>query len=399
MPDWVIPGSLIAALPWAFIALLAPLAMRRRPIITEASPFPEHGWPHVSIIVPARNEAQNIGRCIAGLLGSTYPEKEIIVVDDRSDDGTYEIVGAFVERGHGEVALVSGQPLPSGWFGKNWACWQGVQQAKGDLLLFTDADTKHDPMLLGHAVATLEEQQAGLVSVLPLQLLESFWERVIMPHILVMIGLRYRDLSRINRSKDPRNVIGNGQFLLFNRKVYEDIGGHEVVRGSVVEDLRLAQITVERGHRLFVAHADKLMQTRMYRSLGGIIEGWSKNLSTGAKMTVAPWLAPFVAWGVALYQLVIWVLPAALLTGWVFGYVNRQVGEWALFATLFSLMFWIVMCVRLRVLPRYAFFYPIGALATVILFLRSALRGDRVVWKGRAYRAGEYLDPLAAKKL
>src|SRR5688572_11891621 len=207
MPDWVIPGSLIAALPWAFIALLAPLAMRRRPIITEASPFPEHGWPHVSIIVPARNEAQNIGRCIAGLLGSTYPEKEIIVVDDRSDDGTYEIVGAFVERGHGEVALVSGQPLPSGWFGKNWACWQGVQQAKGDLLLFTDADTKHDPMLLGHAVATLEEHKVGLVSVLPLQLLESFWERVIMPHILVMIGLRYRDLSRINRSKDPRNVI------------------------------------------------------------------------------------------------------------------------------------------------------------------------------------------------
>jgi chlorobactene glucosyltransferase len=397
--DSVSPGTLLALLPWAFIALVVPFALKRKPRITQHAPMedllarraPPGAYPLVSIIVPARNEALNIGACVAKLLGSEYPEKEVIVVDDRSDDGTYEIVCAYVERGYGELKVVEGGPLPSGWFGKNWACWQGYLAARGDILLFTDADTRHNPQLIGHSVAALLDQKADLVSLLPLQVLTTFWERLLMPHILTMIGFRYRDLSRINRSTKPRSVIGNGQFMMFPREAYEAIGGHAAVRGSVVEDLRLAQVTRELNRKLYLAHAEEVMETRMYRSLGEIIEGWSKNLSTGAKLTVSPWLAPFVPWVIAIYQLVVWVAPPVALIGWAFGAFDRQIGIWSMAATGLSLLFWLGMCTRLRVLPRFALLYPIGALATGLLFLRSALRGDKVVWKGRAYRSGDFV--------
>ncbi|HET9986837.1 MAG TPA: glycosyltransferase family 2 protein [Longimicrobiales bacterium] len=377
----------IALIPWLLLALVAPLALRRRPRLADYPRIEGADAPLVSIVVPARNEEHNIGACLATLLASCYPRREIVVVDDASTDMTGEIARALAARSPVPVTVITGEPLPPGWFGKPWACAQGVRRARGELLLFTDADTRHDDDLLGHAVGALDAERADLVTALGRQELCTFWERLVMPHVLTMIFLRYGGLRRINRPRDPRDVIANGQFILVRRSVYDAVGGHEAVRGEVVEDLRLAQRVAMAGHRVFAAHAEELLETRMYRRLRDLVEGWSKNLAAGSRHTVSPWLRPFLPWLIAAWLLVMWVVPPAVLAAAALGPLGAAALRWALGATGASLFFWAIMNWRSGAPIRYCVLYPIGALACAGLFVRSALLGERVTWKGRAYGA------------
>jgi len=373
---------LIALMPWVVLVGLAGASLVRRPRLRSYAPA--GAGPRVSVVVPARDEAGNIGVCLATLAHSQYANREIIVVDDQSVDGTADIVRALMERSQGDIRLVEGEPLPHGWLGKPWACWQGYRAARGELLLFTDADTRHEADLLGRAVAALETERADLVTVVPEQELASFWERMIMPQILFMLGLRFR-ATRMNRTGNPRDVVANGQFILIRRDTYEAIGGHEAIRGEVVEDLRLAQRTVEAGRRLFAAHAEEMMQTRMYRSLGGLVEGWSKNVALGARQSVAPWLRPIVPWLLVAFLVCTWIAPPVLLIGAAVTGGASDVLLWSLSATILSLTFWLIMNVRLGVPSLYSLVFPIGALAAAAIVTRSALRGRRVAWRGREY--------------
>ena len=177
---------------------------------------------------------------------------------------------------------MNGAELPDGWFGKPWACFQGYMEAHGELLLFTDADTRHAPDLLGRAVGALEQERATLLTVAPRQKCVTFWERVIMPHVWLLLAVRYHP-SRVNRATRPRDVIANGQFILVRRSAYERIGTHDAVKDEVAEDLALAQQFQQRGQRVYFAFAEKLMETRMYTNLGHLIEGWSKNVYLGGR--------------------------------------------------------------------------------------------------------------------
>src|SRR5690606_20229877 len=168
---------LLSLLPWALFVLWMPVLLRQRPRIAAYAPPTDGAAPLVSIIVPARNEAHNIAACVATLLDSAYPRREVIVVDDGSVDGTGDIARALAERSEGAVHVIDGAPLPAGWFGKPWACWQGYRAARGEVLLFVDADTRQEPELIGHAVGALEAERADLVTVLPRQRLRTFWER------------------------------------------------------------------------------------------------------------------------------------------------------------------------------------------------------------------------------
>lgn len=374
---------LIGVLPWFLMVLLALGSFRRRPRLRAFEA--RNGGPRVSIIVPARNEAGNIGICLATLAHSQYRDREILVVDDQSVDGTDDIVRALMARSDGDLRLVRGEPLPDGWFGKPWACWQGYEQADGEYLLFTDADTQHEADLLGRAVAALEDERADMVTVLPKQELDSFWERLIMPHILFMLGVRYR-APRMNRTRRPLEVVANGQFILVRREAYEAIDGHRGVRGDVVEDLRLAQRLVGAGRRMFAAHAEEFMTTRMYRSLAGIVEGWSKNLAIGSRAAVPDWLSPVVPWSLALFLLVAWVAPltiVGLAAAGVFAF--GDVGWWAFAAVMLGLVFWTLLNLRLKVPSLYTLLFPVGALAAAGIVVRSAVRGQRVEWRGRKY--------------
>jgi chlorobactene glucosyltransferase len=340
--------------------------------------------PLVSVVVPARNEAANIATVLETLRRSTYQPLEILVVDDRSSDETGLIAGR-IAAADDRIRVIAGEEVPAGWFGKPWACQQGYRAARGDLLLFTDADTRHDDELLGHAVGAFRHPGVGLVSTMPRQLMEGFWERVVLPHIFTMLALRYRDARRINRTSNPRQVLANGQFILMPRAVYDAVGGHSAVRGDVVEDLRLAQRVVANGQRIYLAHAEDLMDTRMYRSLGAIVEGWSKNLAIGMRGTVAPWLQPALPWLVGLLTIAFWTVPPAVLALSLFAPVGPAVASWALTTCVVSLAFWTYIDARMRVPLLHAAFFPLGGLIAGGLFLRSAAKGQRIRWKGRSY--------------
>lgn len=382
MPDGT---DLLAAAPWLLAAVLLPLLMHRRwPLRRFRAPHPDDA-PLVSVIVPARDEAVNISACLATLLNSTYPNFEVIVVDDESRDGTGDIARLIAARSSGRLRVLAGTPVPEGWYGKSWACAQGAREARGELIVFTDADTRHDDVLLGHAVGALDDLGAELVSVLPRQRMETFWERVVLPIMFTTISLRYADLERLSRTRKPRSVIANGQFMLFRRAAYERLGGHQAVRAEVAEDLCLAQAVVGSGGRMALAHADDMMETRMYRSLGGIIEGWTKNLALGSRNAVGPTLAPLAPWLIGLFVLAMWTLPPVLLLLALFGVVSSALTGWALAATAASLVCWLLIDLELRVPPLSALFYPVGGFLAGTLFIRSAIRGERVVWRGRRY--------------
>jgi len=342
---------------------------------------PATSGPLLSVIIPARNEAHNIERCVRSVAASTYPALEVIVVDDQSTDGTGDVVRRLENEAGlaGRLRLVSGAALPSGWFGKVWALVQGYRAARGELLLFADADTKHEPELIARAVTALQTERVNLLSVIPRQEAGSFWERLVQPQVFFVLQARVGDLRRVNRTRVPWEAIANGQFILTPRADYTAIGTHEVVKDQVAEDVALAQAYVRAGKDVFLAHAHEYMSTRMYRSLAEIIEGWSKNLALGAPMMMPPvaWLrriAPYIMWIPSLA----WVLPPIvwLATGW----------SPAAIATAFSLGTWLLIYHYERLTLGYAVLYPFGATVVALIMIKSAWRGaKKVEWKGRTY--------------
>ena len=368
------PGAWLLASPW-ILALLVILHRyaTRRPQLRDYSPGTT--GPLVSVIIPARNEARNIERCVRSILTATYPNTEVIVVDDQSTDGT----GDLAERLG--VRVVRGADLPPGWFGKQWALVQGYRVARGELLLFADADTKHEPELIARAVTALKTEQVDLFSVIPRQEVATFWERLIQPHVFMALAARVSDLRRLNRTRVAWNGIANGQFILVTRASYEAVGTHEAVKDSVADDVMLAQTYIRHGLDIFLTHAQRDMRTRMYGSLREIVAGWSKNLALGA-----PLMAPPVPWIRALLPYVMW-MPALL---WVAPPVLWAVYGWdfAAIATVASLVTWIGIYAGERAPLQYALLYPLGAAMVAFIMLRSAWRGARKVeWRGRVYRS------------
>jgi chlorobactene glucosyltransferase len=381
-------NPVLLAIPWFVCALLVPLLFRQRLRVRD---FPSTiaQPPLVSVIVPARNEAANIAPCIGTLLNSDYRQREVIVVNDGSTDETGTIAQALAERANGELTVINTPPLPSGWLGKNWACWTGYQRAKGELLLFTDADTRHDDELLGHAVGAWSMTHAGIVTVLPRQLMLSFWERVVLPQVFLPIHLRFFSLRRTHQPRTPRLAIANGQFILISRAVYEAIGGHQAVRGEVVEDMRLAQRTVAEGHRVLIVDAQDEMETRMYASLRGITEGWTKNLDRGARLSFPRGLGRIALLLGALIQIVLWVIPPVILILGLFMPALAGLRAWSIIATSLGVFIWLTVHLLMRTSLIHALFFPLGAFVSACILVLSSVRGDRVKWRGRAYQLTE----------
>jgi chlorobactene glucosyltransferase len=375
------PVDLLAALPWFLPFLTLPRLARRRPTLADA---PDGSGRLVSIIVPARNEAGNIAPLIASLLSTSYRPFEVIVVDDRSTDDTAAIVAASPDP---RLRLVPGAELPPGWYGKPWACVQGYHEARGEILLFTDADTRHQPELLPRAVGRLEEIGADLVTVSPTQRCITLWERLIMPQIWFLLSLRYHP-ERVSRARRSRDVIANGQFILTTRTAYEKAGTHAAVRHEVAEDLALAQTYVRLGLTLHFAFAERLMETRMYRGLSELIEGWSKNVYLGGRRSfpdepIRRALVPVILSTAMLFWLIppVVVLAAVLVPG-------AAHLLWAgLVGVILSTLFWMLICYGMKIPAGYGVGYLLGVIMTLYIILRSTWRGSRMVqWRGRTYR-------------
>jgi hypothetical protein len=214
--------------------------------------------------------------------------------------------------------------------------------------------------------------------------MDSFWEQLLQPQFFMLLAARFPRAGTPKKPRHWRHAIANGQYLLFKREVYEASGGHKAVSGEVVEDLRLAQLLVRGGWKLMVRGAEGL-QTRMYRSLGALVEGWSKNVATAAHQTTTPWIVPVIMPLSLVVGVTLWLVPPLILMwGLMTGHGGASL-PWALLTTGLSVMIWTGASALMQGNPLFGFLYPVGALAAQYIFLLSWWRGANIRWKGREY--------------
>jgi chlorobactene glucosyltransferase len=351
---------------------------------------PGSPMPMISVVVPARNEADTIRQCVEDLLGQTYPNYEVIVVDDRSMDGTgailEEILG-YAEGDRAPLRVIQGEELPQGWAGKPYALIQGAQVARGEWLCFVDADTFGSPELLASAFSTANATQAELFTILTKQILGGFWERVVLP--VVFTGLSFGfPAERVNDPNQP-DAIANGQFILIRRSVYDAIGGHGAVKDRIDEDRALAEVVKGAGYRLVLADGRALARTRMYASFSEMWEGWTKNIFLGLEDRLGLLLLGASLSLVGALGLPVWLLAGAVWWG-------TGGGLAALVVTLEAALLWIALLWARALVARgfgispfYALTLPLGAsIFTAMMFSSTfkVLSGEGVTWKGRRYR-------------
>jgi chlorobactene glucosyltransferase len=373
------------SLPWVVPPLIALLRSARSRSLGDYSVDVNAPVPLVSIVIPARNEARNIERCVRSILSTVYPLVEVIVVDDHSTDATAAIARAIAET-DARLRVIGAPPLPAGWFGKQWACTTGAGDARGELLVFTDADTQHAPDLLPRAFNAMRDRHADLLSIAGHQEMHSFWERVIQPQVFAMISMRYGGTEHISNAKRPEDVIANGQFIAVNRDAYTALGGHERVRDRVAEDLSMAQEFVRAGRRVVLLLAREQLSTHMYASLREIVGGWRKNVYAGGRHA-----ALGGAVGRALYPIVLvtapllgLIPPVALLLA-VTGLLSSAWLVWSAIVVTGALVFWTTIYRFMGAPLRYVVLYPLGLVMLFYIAVGAVARGRRVEWKERQY--------------
>ncbi|MGH7665285.1 MAG: glycosyltransferase [Gemmatimonadaceae bacterium] len=383
----VILLAIACALPWVVApAVILWRARDSRHLDAEPAEAPP-GAPRVTIIIPARDEARNIARCVRSVLASTYSPYEVIVVDDHSTDGT-AVIARKAGAGDDRLRVIAAPELPQGWFGKSWACATGAGAASGELLGFTDADTLHAPDLLGRATGVLLRDRFALLSVAGRQELGSFWERVVQPHVFLILLARYGGSETMRRSRNVEDKIANGQFMLVRRSAYEHAGGHAAVRDRVAEDLMLAQRVFASGGEVALAIGLEQLSTRMYRSLGELVRGWRKNVYAGGRNAI-PAGVPRAFFPLALLAPpALALLPVMALVCGAAGLVWPGVTLWGAFAAGGSALWWAVIYRFAGESVLYALAYPLGAAVLLYILAGALARGERVQWKGRAYRSG-----------
>ncbi len=239
--------------------------------------------PLVSILVPARNEEINIKTCLESLQQQDYPNLEILVLDDNSTDSTAEIVRQVV-NGDGRVKLLGGDVLPEGWAGKPFACQQLARKAKGEWLLFVDADTTHTPDMLRRVMGVALDLKPALLSGFPRQLASSISQQVAIP-VLYFIILGWLPLWWLHRSQKPRPSLAIGQFLLFSTEAYWRMGGHRAVKSRILEDVWLGIEITRSGGRHIAIDLSDVTACDMYRSLGAMSEGFVRWIYSVASLS------------------------------------------------------------------------------------------------------------------
>lgn len=342
----------------------------------------------LSIIVPARDEERSIEACVRSLVAQQGVDAEIIVVDDGSTDGTAEILARLRDE-YPTLRVVTGEALPEGWVGKPWACAQGATIARGEWLLFTDADSRHAPLASVSTVSFARAHRADALSIMTGQELGTLAEAAILPAILQMIVFASGMLDEINDPLRPDCALANGQYLLVSRAAYDALGGHAALRAEIVEDLEFARRLKRDGRfRLIVAEGTQLVSVRMYHSFREIWDGFTKNMYLGARGDVAA-----IAGGVAFCAALSIAPPLLALAA-----LRRK--EWAAAAEAASATALVVAvayqgATYVSMPRRLAAFAPfgIGMFGAIALnSTRRALSGAGFTWRGRRYPAKKTVE-------
>ncbi len=383
MNDLALAG--LVASPWIVAPLATIWRVRDSRELGDESAAVASDGPLVSVIVPARDERRNIESCVRSILAGQYTNMEVVVVDDRSSDGTADVVRALAHDDP-RLTLIENPPLPDGWFGKPWACATGARAARGDILCFTDADARHGPYLVARAVNAMAARGLDMMSVAGHQELGTFWERIVQPHVFWMLATRYGGTESVNRSRRAEDKIANGQCIFVTRNGYDSIGGHGAVHDQVAEDVALAQRLFAAGKRTELILGNDELTTRMYTSLREIVAGWRKNVFAGGREAM-----PGGRVGQMIFPALL-LLPAALtLLPLLALATSLAVGAppWLLLAAGIALAAqvctWAAVCRWMGVPVWYALLFPLGAAVFAVIAIQAIARGSRVEWKGRGY--------------
>jgi glycosyltransferase involved in cell wall biosynthesis len=344
----------------------------------------------LTVIVPARNEEDCLERCLESLVGQSEEifelgeDWELVVVDDRSTDRTHEIAAKIADGRAGVTVLDAGK-LEKGWTGKANAIWTAAKKARGRWLLFTDADTIHEPGDLRRAIHEATRHKVGMLSYSPRQIVSGLAQRTLMPLVFCELALAYPP----GKVSDPNQRIAaaNGQFLLVEREAYRRIGGHAAVADKVLEDVQLAFVAKRRKVGLRFRYADDAVSTRMYRSTGAMIEGWTKNLALLFHNALA-----LAAWR-GLDILLLAGLPVLAIELWNARFAAHSI-QWLGAGWVLALL-WVRTVVRFYARVAKSNFplvdcvlAPLGLPLFVVLLYRSWFQHrilKRVSWKGREY--------------
>ena len=355
--------------------------------------------PLVSVLIPARNEADRVlVESIASILAQDYGRFEVIAVNDRSTDATGAILMSLAAADT-RLRVIEGAEPPRGWLGKPFAMQQALDHARGEWILATDADMIFDPTALRTALANALEREADAVTFVPHFEAGSFWERVMIP-TWAWVFLMFTVFYRINNPKSA-GAAGIGGFFLMRRAILDRIGNYELLRDEVLEDVRLAEMIKRAGGKLLVAHAPKLVRTRMYRNFSEMWECCTKNWFAGMKFSL-----PLAMWAIFSMYLIA-VVPALIAIASMIGIAAGAADLWRLFipaALSWLLQVFVILMVSIRsqVSLAYALTAPLGIGVLYAMLFDSSLRislGKGVRWKGRKiYESGSLASKVSMSR-
>lgn len=334
--------------------------------------------PFVSIIVPTYYEEDNIERCLESLSKLDYPKKELIVVDGGSKDRTVSRAMRYADM------VIVDSTLPEGWIGKSYGCHLGYTAAKGDLYLFTDADTYHEPESLKHAVSTLKGSNSMMLTLLPYQKAER-WYEYLLGYYFFLSWLVAGAIEEINDINNPKAFLAIGQYLLFEKECYEGLNGHMAIYTSIVEDLALAKRCKKLGYKMHFMKSRKLVKCRMHPGgVRSLLEGFNKSIIGGFQTLSKRRVMYATFWIINGISAPIFVALAVLYRPY------KPIG------ITFNVVLYLVYAITLTFYwvhkgdsnPVFSLLYPVGLLIVIIsaiVALVYLITGTAVKWKNRTY--------------
>ena len=347
--------------------------------------------PKVSIILPARNEEKFIGKCLESFVDQDYTNYEIISVDDSSNDKTWEIIEKYAKTSE-KIIPIKAKTKPNGWMGKNWACIEGFKHATGDLLLFTDADTRYSEKVISFAVAHLLSEKLDVLTVIPRLLCLDNITKITLPMLSIFLHSRYSALNVNN----PKKGIGYffGSFFIIKKEIYEKIGTHEKVKHEIIEDGALGKITKESGFGLKMVRGEHLLDAVYSRS--------PQEMWHGLERLMVPLYHQNKSYAVGVFFAVLFILfiPIPFL---IYSLVFVSLNDYSSFLPLmFSAIFstcaiftagFMETRMGLNLKSIFGLLAPIGSLIVISGFLSGILQANKssaVSWRGRKYSVKEF---------
>ncbi|MEH7302573.1 glycosyltransferase [Neobacillus drentensis] len=330
-----------------------------------------------SILIPARNEAERIGACLESISNQTIRPVEVLVLDDHSTDETKFVVGQWCKK-NPTIRLMKGSDLKEGWIGKSFACHQLAKSAKGDWLLFLDADVRLDHHAMEKIVKFASDQKTGMISGFPRQQVFSWLEKIVVPMMMFMVA-SHLPIRWVRKSNDPRFVAAHGGFICIEASCYQAVGGHERIRNHLVDDMELAKLVKRNGFPFTLASIKDLAYMRMYKNAAEVWEGYRKNIFPGVNRNL--WILSMVMF----FYIGLYLLPA--------GVIVLNWNQMSLFIPAF-LSYLLAVCIKGWIDYRngipwwYGIFVPISVLIILLIGMdsvRMAWTNKGYVWKGRRY--------------